>query len=857
MQVIKPRRLGLIYKSYYWRHHHFAVGAVGFFPLLRPKAQQNHFLEEFDQWQKCVTQLPDGVALDGGFAKPRAEVLAVAKAYAHPQGILYHSQPQLEIASINKKVTISRLNNAVMPELLPVDMMAKAKKPYHGSYDKHWVETVHPGFPDDTNPLLFNSANQDQQLVSGKGKHAYFTPGLAYSLSDMHPDNKRLAGCLPNNRVRIFITIDDAQQGALFKEVPNVLETVWFFPEINLAAAIYRGVSPVNDSDALDVSNLLLAYEHAQDQARDIDYYRHVLSLRTDKKTALGHLCNESQLMPIKTQQEIDNLQALIQREAREKQHRSQQLRQTYSDQARESITAAMPAGSPGNTEAMHALNNYQTKSEAEDDAFAIPEIPEALLRSGDFDLSPMLEATEKLQQKLQQDFEKTQAELMATAAVEKEKYSPESLSTSKATSAETTAEATSLEAIKQRLLNPIYVQAEDLREQQAAQDNGFSTVVEAMPSVVKNALYEDKNFNPETLSAAYDKLLIMQRQARQSSPTAMQKYAFSDAYQRQSRDWVVELIEANAGLAGRDFSGINLSGINFSGMDLRDAMFEACNLSQCDFHHARMDGAVFTEAVVDNSCFDHAQLSKANFSHSHIHKTRFNCAQLAGSLWLNAEVCDSDFEQIQADELMATEASFTACCFYQAVINNGHFIGADFSHSRLLEASFTGCSFLKAVLTQSDWQAAQLKRCIMIEIEAEKLRFHRSVLEKVQFSNSGNLQAADFSYGRFTTCGFRGVNLCQLQADYAVFVECDFADAQLHQAKLSAALFHRSLMTKAQCQASDCERALFSENTLRKVNFDHCDLQDAAFYQCTLAENSFQHCNTRRLSVTPQEALR
>ncbi len=102
MQVIKPKRLGIIHKTYQITTHHFAVGALAFFPLGEENPKP---LEEFDQWKKVMRQLPLGMALDMGFAKPRSEVLACAKGYFHQHGLLYKSQAALELGAAKAKNT--------------------------------------------------------------------------------------------------------------------------------------------------------------------------------------------------------------------------------------------------------------------------------------------------------------------------------------------------------------------------------------------------------------------------------------------------------------------------------------------------------------------------------------------------------------------------------------------------------------------------------------------------------------------------------------------------------------------------------------------------------------------------------
>ncbi len=867
MQVIKPKNLGVIHKTYHLKHHHFSVGALAFFSLNEKDSQP---LQEFDQWPKIMQQLPMKEALDMGFSKPRGEVLLCAKEYFHQHGLLYRSRPGVQIGDIKKSIRISRLkrNKSKYPiaDFMPIDITDKKRSQYNGTFDKHWLDNIHPGLPEDTNPLLFNSAPKNQQLHGGLFKDNYFQPGCKYTLTDVHPTEKTIQGGLPNIRVRIFTTIaadakpekEEKEEGGAFSELDTVLETVWFFPEENLGVAIYRGVIEVNDSDGLDVSTLLLAYENAVDEPRNTDYYRNVIALRSNPKTALGHMFNEAQLTPIKTQADIDAMDALVKQENDSKQKQVEQLRQQYLNQAMDIVKQSMPEGSPGSEETQAALNGSQP-DESYLDGFKIPSIPSAVIESGDFDLTPVIEASHSLQEKLEKDMQQNQQQLEAMAKDYQEKYQEESQQELHKGNVESQQATESAEELKQRLLScPVYVVAEDLKKQREVQGamNDFDELVQAMPDVVKSELSNQDEFDSEVLSKAYGTLLTMQRQARQSAPSITRKRFLSPELQQQAQCWMKELLAMGETLAGRDLSGINLSDMDFSGMDLRDTMLEGCDLSGCNFNKAKLDGAALVEAQLDHACFDGASLCKANLSKSYGEQVSFNGTCLSNSILINATLHYSCLDNITAEKMMATDADFTGCSFQHAVVEEAHLINANLTASQWTHANVTACLLLEATLTESSWENAHLSRCMLVDTQSRKVSFAQAELDKVQFSTTGDLQEADFSYAKCTVCGFRNVDLRNMQASFAVFIECDFGDAQLSDANISETIFKRSLMTGAQLQGSDCRNVLFNEGVVRKVNFDKSDLKQSEFYNCTLAENSFKHCKTLHVDVNPQASL-
>lgn len=846
MQIIKPKRLGLIHKTYQLKSHQFAVGALAFFTLDNSDA---HPLIEYDQWQKVLSQLPMGEALDMGFSKPCAEFLVSAKSYFHQHGLMYHSCPSVELSGVKKRVRISRFqkkkHQKTISNFMPVDVLDKQRSQYNGTYDKQWIDTVHPGLPHDTNPFLFNCAPTDQQFRTKNKKLRYLLPGSAYHIQDMHPTKSCISGHLPNINVRLFANIETNQSDD-FCEINTVLETVWFFPEINMGISLYRGSIEVHDSDGLDVKALLMAYENADDTPREYAYYKNVFSLRTNPDTALAHLFNESQLMPIKTDAEIEHMSDLIKIQEDKEHQQVESMRKHYTEQALETIKKSIPKGAIGSEELEKALHKAPSDQSS---VYDIPAIPTAVLASGDFDLTPMLAAVDKVQDTVMQELDDKQKELDKLTETYQQEYQDQ-------TSQEKNEEP--LEDIQQRMLNPVYVFAHDLKEQRNAQGgNGIVDVINNLPPEAKQQLNNADDLDPDALAKAFDVLLETKRKARQGSPSNTQKTHVSSANNIQARTWLFEMIENQVSLSGRDFSGLDLSGICFSGIDLRDVMLEGCNLNYCDFSECNMSGAVLTEAQVSNASFIHADLSNTNFSLSRGENTLFHYATLDNSQFIQADYKDAEFNHIEADHIIATEANFIACFFEYSVINNALMSNTDFTASRLDEANITASIFLQSVLTKTHWKAAMLDRCMLIDVSAHEINFYRATLEKVQFSNVGDLEKADFSYAHCNVCGFRGVNVSQSCFSYAALIECDFGDTQFNNAQLNDAIFKRCVMTKASLTESICQDALFNESLVRKVNFKKSNLTHAEFYNCTLEGNHLENAAMRHLSIAPQPEMK
>ncbi|MGS2718775.1 DUF2169 family type VI secretion system accessory protein [Eionea flava] len=876
MQIIKSNRLGLIHKTYHLHHHRFAVGALAFFSLQK---NTQHPLIEYDQWPRVMGQLPEGQALDIGYVKPRGEALVCANGYFHQHGLFYRSSPCLEvgglelgelgIGGIKKSVRLphfSRFKQSQknpLNQFMPLDVLDKQRSRYNGTYDKKWLDTVHPGLPTDTDERLFNTASKDQQLKKGLLTTPYFSPNTAYRLTDMHADKACIEGHIPNIRVRAFAQLNESSNKDI-TEIDTVLETLWFFPEVDIGVAIFRGEIAVQDSDGLDVNALLLAYESADDSPRSIDYYQNVLSLRTDMKTAMAHVFNESQLMPEKTEEEKQALAQLVTQSEKEEKVAVDKMRQQILQQAEEIVQKKLPIGAPGQQEASDALAVHQSKSadgsiqalsaqapSSQNSPYDIPTIPSAVLASGDFDLTDMLAATDQLQVTLEQEMAEKQAELETLAGGYQEQYADQPAN-------HTAATEETVDDVKLRLLTPVYVMATDLKEkQQAAATKTIGDIIQDLPEAAKQQLDNADELDPNTLAQAYDKLLVMQRQARQSAVQSTPLKLLSSDVQQQAKVWVLELISTGESLAGRDLSHLDLSGVDFSGLDLRDVMFENAILDHCLFVNANMAGAVFAGAQLHHANLSDAVLNNTNFSQAKGEATQFTRAILDNSTLTESHFTGADFSFTQADNIVATTAVFTHSLFTAAVISKSLFNDTDFSHSQWKEAVLKESIFMQANLQQSHWVSADLQKCIFVDAQGQGANFSRALLDKVQFSSEATLASANFSEAHCTSCGFRNVNLKHLCARRAVFIECDFGDAKLHKSDLAQVIIKRSLMSMAQLDSAHCRDALFNEAVMRKVNLENSDIVGATFFNCTLEDNILQHTLTRNINVNPQASLK
>ncbi|MCJ8268008.1 MAG: DUF2169 domain-containing protein, partial [Psychrosphaera sp.] len=608
----------------------------------------------------------------------------------------------------------------------PLDICGPQRAGYQGSYDQQWLANVHPGFPDDTNARLFNAAPLDQQ-ISG-----FFQPGDHYQIKGMNADHPLIKGRLPAIKVRAFIAqkVGDDEH---FKEIETAIDTVWFFPELALGIAIYRGITPVNDSDGLDVKKLLLACDGAADEPRLADYFQQVMKLRLDPATAAGHMFNASQLMPLKTPQQQAELKKLYAQAKVEQQQKADKVARLH--------IAKLQADNPGIEIKKPPQDAAQTDEPGP--------IPQALMDSGDFDLSPYVDYAHAAAQKAKAEMDQRLAEL----ETQKQQY------------AKMTKTATeSVASMQARVNNVVYVLATDLAENAQHQVSGW------MGQLPIDKTQTDKLRQATALMAS------SARQTRQKAPSVtVLSVAMPQDGPAKMRAWVIELLESSLSLAGRDLAGADLSGIDFSGLDMRDVMLEQADLTGCNFSGCRLDGAVFTAATLHYAQFTNSSLHQANLAQTRCKETRFNQVNLSKTNWTEAVFASCDFSDANLDEVLAIAVDMRFCTLHRVSCEKGHFVEAKLAHSNWYQATINNCVFLQPELQHSQWQQVSMTRCMMIEAKAQGANFCGIRAEKVQFSNVGDFSQADLSAGLWLTCGFRGLDLSFCDGRGAVFKGCDF----------------------------------------------------------------------------------
>lgn len=132
---------------------------------------------------------------------------------------------------------------------IPPDWKSRIKRA--GRYDKKWLATRWPYFPEDFDGSFFNAAPEDQWI------EGFWKGDEELVLQNLHPRHAVLRSRLPGLRARVFLV----EKGTGFREVPMRLDTITVDADAGLVFALWRGMMEVKTESLEEVDFLYLGQE--------------------------------------------------------------------------------------------------------------------------------------------------------------------------------------------------------------------------------------------------------------------------------------------------------------------------------------------------------------------------------------------------------------------------------------------------------------------------------------------------------------------------------------------------------------------------------------------------------------------
>ena len=839
MRIVKPLNISVLHRTYQLGEtHHLCVKPVLFFDLLAPRL----IVSEVEGWRKVMSVLPQYQVLDEAMPKAQPEALVLGHAYSPSGNPVSVLEAGFSVGDVEKKLSISgdriwqknrwwgyrqtppanftsmpltwgrayghadsaenpvgqgalstgdfgetivALPNIEYPQSRlkspkakvqaagfgPVDSRWAPRSTYDSAFDQTYLDEVFPGLPDSLNFARFNMAPEDQQARQFSGSDPF-------RLWNLHAQQAELTGLLPGLLPRVFTDEPD-----VFKEIPVSLETVWFFPDLNLGAMIYCGTRIVERRYAqLQLSNLLLAYEDSAGQCRTTAEYESILRQRTDNKTGSLHALDESQLSPVVSQA----LQTQRAEQHSNEVARINQLRQSSWEKYRSNMAAE------------HDIEIAEDAKSPEIDPRLVV-APDAVARR-DYSLVPVheyvQEQTNEAEKSLNEAREKARAETAATVLSEQD--------------------VTDMALARTR-------------------DQKFAA------SGLDAASVKDDTAGRTIPPAGELIKLELQALALALAPQQLSYRKAADA--GQSLRQAVSLSQSNGeSLAFRDFTGADLHEFDFSGADCSGSIFECANLEGCNFAGARLAGASFVGAKLSNCDFSKATLKDANFSQASGDYVVFCAAELSGRVMMyQTRFMAADFNQailhgvsIQKSKLPA--ADFSGASMAQIVATDSEFKCGSF-----VDVAAEGCAFSACDFNQTEWSGVKAHRCVFLNCQLQLCYFNQSTFERCQLAGDSWLTASSFMHSQFGNCGLRSS-----KGAGVVFINTFFRDSDMAMIDYPCIRFESSGLVNCLANESNFSFGSFASSLLVNTSlmdsrFVEVELHETDFYQSDVLLTDFE----------------
>ena len=718
-------------------------------------------------------------------------------------GLKYAKNPLgkgMEPVTLDSGETLLPLPNIELPDRLvasrkdrpepagfgPLDITWPQRNSKAGTYDQKWLKERFPGFAEDMDWTIFNTAPEDQQL------EGLFAGDEKFSFENMHPEKPLLEGRLPGITSRCFVE-QVVQGNAVFKEIPTRLDTVWFFPHIEKTLLIFRGTTEVADEDAEDIVHLLAACERMGDSSRSPEHYKKALEKRTDEDTGHLNILDESDLLPEGEASSIPELMS---------------SQPAGEDVLRQNMANRMKR------EEEKAIKKMEELGLDPKDIIKDPEPAPAIDMNN---LAELPKVVERLEKKAEQS--RKQMEAHARQMLEEQGLDMETLQE---------------QARKNERRWPKFSAQEtiDRLRQFGIEGPGMETKLREAEEQVNAALrlvshHVPASYIPDEEELEQRKALILEAlNTGESLADRDLAYVNLSGLDLSGMNLAKAYLEGakmagtnleNADLTGAILVRVQMDGANLKGARLREANLGHARVSACDFSGAvlnkavlaeaqvegtiieggDMDGTDFTKARVKNTIFDRSSLREAMLMETSFVKTQFRGCDLSEAIFLytildecdfsEAIVVSATFVKVPAEKTIFRKANLTDSCMTdQSGFSNVDFSGAILSGANLRGTDLKGADFMGADLTGADLSQCPLSGANFMLSVAKKTQFVKADLTHTNMEGM-NLMEGSLQKAILFDTNLRSANL------YGVdFLKAKFRNTEISGANLKKAFLDR-----------------------------------------------------------------
>jgi len=776
--------------------------------------------------------------------------------------------------------------------LTPLSPSLPQRMQYQGTYDDTYLEKYYPGYPEGFDWRFFMTTAQDQWLDD------YFIGNEKFELHNLHPEKPAISGTLPGNFTRCFIR-QEIDKKTQIEELKLNLDTVWFFPETDLALLMWRGGMKVADDEAGSITDVLLAYESASDPLRTEEYYQAAMEKRLNSDDPLLNNFNTADLIPpgVMSAMEIlqesipansgdslfsDNLDAkvkAIQSMADEKvqevneqieksieipDHLSEKDQQAIKEQLdikemlkktadkkpdaeTEELNKKLEAILPGITSGdAKKLNLKEFSFDKIDELMAVIEklmankeamALEEKKKAGKVIEEMIAEEMKNMDHLPDKEKEKVKELLKGVNAVDVPKIQP-------MTRINLDEMQESMSAISPQITESMQ-QVEMLKAMGG--DNEAIKNAEKMISDVMNQQQTDMSEMLQTAEQEFKELYITSAHSMPecSSPHKDDINVVADKF--------IDRVRKKQTVSNMDWACVDLSGKVLDGLDLSGCYLEQVDFSNASLKNCNFEGAILARANLNNADCAGANFNNANLGSVRANKTNFTNVRLNGATLSNSDFtdsvfCSSVFEDTQMLEIKIDGVDFTDCKMESMQFINSEFEGVVFKGALLNNSVFLQCKikaadYSNAIMQSCAWSDTSILDTIFHDADMTSNCFVATEGESIELKGNG------FKRSCLQKANFQGLSMQNTDFSNADVQNVNFTNADLKQSNFSKtnamqAMFRKAILTHSNFDNANIMEASMAKAHLSGASFKNANLYAVDFLRSTMGDTDFSGAN-------------
>ncbi|BCE02867.1 DUF2169 domain-containing protein [Marinicellulosiphila megalodicopiae] len=738
-----------------------------------------------------------------------------------------------------------------------IDLMCEQRMKYGGTYDQKYIETRMPGLPEDFDYQFFNDTPNDQQFAE------YLKGGENFEIKNMHPEKSVIIGQLPDVFARVFVN-HEIDNKIVFKEIPTNLDTVWFFPESELGILIHRGTIRINEDDATDIKQILIANESRSDELRSREHYQNELDLRLNPEESIKYLMHTSPLIPLGTTCGFENmsensdfpLELLAKSNLETYGETKKNEAEKQASEQFEQLKQTMEEGSLERQKIEDIQNQLKISksgpAEIDPDIKKIKELSDKILPSMPND--PNKPDLTKLNLKAMDDLREHMDQLQIDKKSEAKQQLNSQIVKLKQMDGGTLEQVQQLEKVLIEMeLPPILprVNVEGILLQIKEQKSELQKQLLMMQSM---GLSQDQliriqkaNENSELEKQTLAGLNIAKDSYRLGAHYIENARSPHEGRESSIRGMFINTLNSGGELTHGDYAFVDLSELNLEEVDLEGSYLEYTNLTGTNLCNVNLSNTILCNAIVKQTKFENVNFKDANLGSIKFENVQFINCDLTGATLSKSNIKNTQFNNCKMAEKQDVflETSFEQVSFINSDMRKNVFIDLDVSRCDFSGTDLSGSNFVNPIMKNSNFKNSNLSGVNFVKATADGSCFDQSLMKNVRFVGGCSLLNTSFFLAEVAESNFRDCELYKANFNQAKLNKTDFGGANLKDSNFEKAIAVQTQFNKTDLTNSNMIKINLMEGSLYKakisgVKFNEANLYSVNFLDCTIGQTDF-----------------